>query len=202
MENREELLKQLEVGRTYVIRLSSGALISGALASRYECLTEEGIQKSYRIAFGNSKFIDIAEEEIETIELVEHRKTVLEYLEKFGKEHMIHCFDDTGNILSNSVILGKIIEKEIWDDLLEQEKRELLSYLRLSSSDVVEILNVYMDSKSENAKMHEKRLETLTATLRFLEKYNAMKEAFPHFNKAFEFLYKDSGVQELIDAVK
>ena len=125
MENREELLKQLEVGRTYVIRLSSGALISGALASRYECLTEEGIQKSYKIAFGNSKFIDIAEEEIETIELVEHRKTVLEYLEKFGKEHMIHCFDDTGNILSNSVILGKIIEKDIWDDLLEQEKREL-----------------------------------------------------------------------------
>ena len=43
MENREELLKQLEVGRTYVIRLSSGALISGALASRYECLTEEAM---------------------------------------------------------------------------------------------------------------------------------------------------------------
>ena len=202
MENREELLKQLEVGRTYVIRLSSGALISGALASRYEYLTEAGIQKSYRIAFGNSKFIDIAEEEVEFIELVEHHKTVLEYLEKFGEEHEIRFFDDAGNLLPNSVILGNIIEKDIWDNLLEQEKRELLSYLRLSSSDVVEILNVYMDSKSENAKMYEKRLETLTATLRFLEKYNAMKEAFPHFNKAFEFLYKDSGIQELIDAVK
>ena len=201
MENKVEALEQLKMGRTYVIRLTSGALISGALASRYECLTEEGIQKSYRISFGNSKYVDITAEEIESIELVEHHKTVLEYLGKFGEDHVIRCFDDAGNLLPNSVILGNIIEKDIWDNLLEQEKRELLSYLRLSSSDVVEILNTYMDSKSENAKMHEKRLKALDATLRFLEKYNVMEETFPHFDKAFEFLYKDFGIKELIDAV-
>ncbi len=202
MENKVEALEQLKMGRTYVIRLTSGALISGALTSRYECLTEEGIQKSYRISFGNSKYVDITAEEIESIELVEHHKTVLEYLGKFGKDHVIRCFDDAGNLLPNSVILGNIIEKDIWDNLLEQEKRELLSYLRLSSSDVVEILNVYMDSRAENAKMHERRLEALNATVRFLEKYNALKETFPHFDKAFGLLYKDFGVKELIDAIK
>ena len=45
-------------------------------------------------------------------------------------------------------------------------------------------------------------LVALIATVRFLEIYNALKETFPHFDKAFGLLYKDFGVKELIDAIK
>lgn len=169
-ENSVELFENLEMGRTYTIQLSSGALISGALVAKYEYLTKDSVQKLYRIAFGNSKFIDITEEEIETIELVENHKTVIEYLEKFGKEHVVNCFDDEGELLSNSVILRKIIDKNVWDNLLEQEKRELLKYLRLSKDDEVEIINVCMDYKEETEKLHRKRLSALNAAGRFVEK--------------------------------
>lgn len=88
-ENRVRLFENLEMGRTYTIQLSSGALISGALAARYEYLTEDSVQKLYRIAFGNSKFVDITEEEIESIELVKSHKTVLEYFKKFREKLLI-----------------------------------------------------------------------------------------------------------------
>lgn len=200
-ENSVRLFENLEMGRTYTIQLSSGALISGALAARYEYLTEDSVQKLYRIAFGNSKFVDITEEEIESIELVKSHKTVLEYFKKFRENHVVNCLDDKGKLLSNSVILGKIMDKNVWDNLLEEEKKEFLEYLQLSKKDEVEIINVCMDYKEEIEKFRKKRLNALDAVIEFLEKYNDMKNIYPGFEKMIRVLYKDMNIQEWIDSI-
>lgn len=198
---KAEIFENLEMGRTYVIQLSSGALISGGLVAQYEYFTEDEVKKIYRIALGNSKIIDITEEEIESVKLVKPHKTVLEYFEKFREIHAVNCFNDDGELLPNSVILGKVMDKDVWDTLLEEEKRKLLEYLRLNESDEVEVINVYMDYKEEIEKLRKQRLNALNAVIQAIEKINDVKKSFPGFEKIIRILYKNLSIQELIDSI-
>lgn len=200
-DTKAEVTKNLEMGRSYKIQLTSGAFISGVLVAKYEYFTEERIKKIYRIALGNSKIIDITEEEIETMELIKPHKTILEYFEKFRDSHVVDCFNDDGELLPNSVILGKIMDKNVWDTLLEEEKRVLLEYLRLNESEEVEVINVCMDYKEEIEKLRKQRLNALDAVIQVIEKFDDMKRSFPGFEKIIRILYKDLSIQELIDSI-
>ena len=119
-----------KIGKTYIMELTSGAIISGGLVSKYEFLKDGLVVQAYTIAFNNSKVIDIQVDEIERMDLVEHHnekhKSVLEYLEEFQEKHKVKCFNEDGELLSNSTILGEtIIGKKVWDDLQDEEKKEV-----------------------------------------------------------------------------
>lgn len=195
-----------EIGQAYIIQLKTGSIISGALISKNEFLKGNKTVRAYTIAFNNSKVIDLEESEIDRMDLVEHynenHKSVLEYLKEFQKRHNVKCFNDKGEVLSSSTILGEVVVgKKLWDDLLEEEKREFIGNLRLSAEDIVEVINATVDYMRENAKLHENKMRVLDASVDFFERYNAGKKAYPHLEKVYEFLYKESGIEDLIKAI-
>ncbi len=198
-ENSVELFEYAEIGRTYAIQLSSGAIISGGLVAKYEYLTEEGVQKSYRIAFGNSKYIDLTEDEIESIELIKPHKTVLEYLKEFEGKHNVRCFDNENNVLPNDKILSNLLfgKEQAWDDLHEDKKRELITYLQLNSEEIVTLANILVDYKNENNKLYDQR----DAVLDFMNKYDEIKDTIPLFSGVAGYLYKASGIDTLINTI-
>lgn len=201
-ENSVELFEYAEIGRTYAIQLSSGAIISGGLVAKYEYLTEEGVQKSYRIAFGNSKYIDLTEDEIESIELIKPHKTVLEYLKEFEGKHNVRCFDNENNVLPNDKILSNLLfgKEQAWDNLHEEEKRELITYLQLNSEEIVTLANILVDYKNENNKLYDQRKSSLDAVLDFMNKYDEIKD-IPLFSGMAGYLYKKSGIDTLINTI-
>lgn len=201
-KNSVELFEYAEIGRTYAIQLSAGAIISGGLAAKYEYLTEEGVQKSYRITFGNSKYIDLTEDEIESIELIKPHKTVLEYLKEFEDKHDVKCFDNEDNVLPNDKILSNLLfgKEQVWDDLHEDTKRELVTYLQLSSDEVVTLINILVDYHNENEKLYDKRQSTLDAVLDFMNNYDEIKD-IPLFSGMAGYLYRKFGIDTLISTV-
>ena len=195
-----------EIGKTYIMELTSGAIISGGLVSKYEVLKEGSVVQAYTIAFNNSKVIDIQVDEIERMDLVEHHnekhKSVLEYLEEFQEKHKVKCFNEDGELLSNSTILGEtIIGKKVWDDLQDEEKKEFIEKVDLTVNDIVEIINVCIKYIKENSRMHDARLRMLDEAVRLMDRYKEAQEKYPHIDKIYEVFFNDLRISELLNAI-
>lgn len=203
IEQKDDIVDEnLEVKKFYAIQLESGAFISGMLVAKNEQIINEEIKKSYRIAFGNSIFVDLYEDEIVSINLIQPSQDREEYFAEFELEHNVQCLDDKDQLLDNDVILGNVIYgKEIWDKLSETEKKEFISQLYLSSKDVVNLMNILMNYKKENKKLHNKKKEMQNVALDFLNKYSVVKETFPSLTKVIDFIYKESGIEKMIMAI-
>ena len=195
-----------EIGKTYIMELTSGAIISGGLVSKYEFLKDGAIVQAYTIAFNNSKVIDIQVDEIGRMDLVEHHnekhKSVLEYLEEFQEKHKVKCFDEDGELLSNSTILGEaVIGKKVWDDLQDEEKIEFVEKIDLTVNDIIEIINVFVKFMKENSRMHDARLRMLDEAMKLMNRYNEVQEKYPHIDKIYEVFFNDLRISELLNAI-
>lgn len=195
-----------EIGKTYIMELESGAIISGGLVSKYEFLKDGMIVQAYTIAFNNSKVVDIQVDEIERMDLVEHHnekhKSVLEYLKEFQEKHKVKCFDKNGELLSNSTILGEtIIEKKVWNVLQDEEKKEFIEKIDLTVNDIIEIINVFVKYMIENGRMHEDRLRMLDEAVRLMDRYKEAQEKYPHIDKIYEVFFNDLRIGELLNAI-
>lgn len=195
-----------KIGKTYIMELTSGAIISGGLVSKYEFLKDGSVVQAYAIAFNSSKLIDIQVDEIERMDLVEHHnerhKNVLEYLEEFQEKHKVKCFDEDGDLLSNSTILGEaIIGKKVWDDLQDEEKKEFIEKVDLTVDNIVEIMNVCVKYIKENNRMHEDRLRVLNEAVKLMDRYKEAQEKYPHIDKIYEVFFNDLRISELLNAI-
>lgn len=163
--------RDMQIGQAYIMQLTSGTILSGGLISKYESLNNNGeIVRMYSFAVTNSQIIDIRVDEVDKIDLVEsynqnRSKNILKYLKEFQEKHKkykINCFDSDGEPLSNSVILGEIlVGTKLWDKLPEEEKEQFVEKLRLSTDDIVELINVYEKTLEINHKMHDERMKIL-----------------------------------------
>lgn len=212
MNKNENIINEIvnfesaEIGKTYIIELTSGAIISGGLVSKYEFLKDGVIVQAYTIAFNNSKVIDIQVDEIERMDLVEHHnekhKSVLEYLEEFQEKHKVKCFDEDGELLSNSTILGEtVIDKKVWNALQDEEKKEFIEKVDLTVNDIIEIINVFVKYMMENGRMHEDRLRMLDEAVRLMDRYKEAQEKYPHIDKIYEVFFNDLRIGELLNAI-
>lgn len=203
IEQKDDIVDEnLEVKKFYAIQLESGGFISGMLVAKNEQIINEKVKKSYRIAFGNSLFVDLYEDEIVSINLVQPSQDREEYFAEFELGYKVQCLDDKDQLLDNDVILGNVIYgKEIWDKLSETEKKEFISQLHLSSKDVVSLINILMDYKKENKKLYDKKKEMQNVALDFLNKYSVVKETVPSLTKVIDFIYKESGIEKMIMAI-
>lgn len=195
-----------EIGKTYIMELISGAIISGGLVSKYEFLKDGVIVQAYTIAFNSSKLIDIQIDEIERMDLVEHHneknKSVLEYLKGFQEKHKVKCFDENGEILPNSTILGEaIICKKVWDDLQDEEKKEFVGKVDLTIENIVEVINVCTKYMKENGRMHEDRLKIINEAAKLMNRYKRVEKLYPHIDKIYEVFFNDLRISELINAI-
>ena len=181
-----------EIGKTYIMELTSGAIISGGLVSKYEFLKDGSVVQAYTIAFNNSKVIDIQVDEIERMDLVEHH----------NEKHKVKCFNEDGELLSNSTILGEtIIGKKVWDDLQDEEKKEFIEKVDLTVNDIVEIINVCIKYIKENSRMHDARLRMLDEAVRLMDRYKEAQEKYPHIDKIYEVFFNDLRISELLNAI-
>lgn len=195
-----------EIGKTYIMELISGAIISGGLISKYEFLKDGTIVQAYTIAFNNSKVIDIEVDEIERMDLGEHHnkkhKSVLKYFEEFQKNHKVKCFNENGELLPNSTILGEaIIGKKLWDNLQDEEKKEFIDKIDLTVENIVEVINVCTKYMKENGRMHEDRLRILNESVKLMDRYKRVENLYPHIEKIYEVFFNDLRISELINAI-
>lgn len=194
-----------EIGKTYIMELTSGAIISGGLVSKYEFLKDGVIVQAYTIAFNNSKIIDIEVNEIDRMDLVEHynenHKTVLEYLEEFQKNHKVKCFNDNGR-LSNSTILGNVLTGErVWDKLPKDEKKEFIEKLRMTSDEIREIIDICTKMLKENNRLHDARLRMLDESVRLMDRYKEVQEKYQNINKIYEVFFEDLRIKDFLRAI-
>lgn len=195
-----------EIGKAYIMELISGAIISGCLVSKYEFLKENGLVQAFTIAFNNHKTVDIQIDEISRMDLVEHHnenhKSVLEYLKDFQEKHKVKCFDENGELLSNSTILGEaVIGKKIWDDLQEKEKNEFIEKVGLTVENIVEVINTSVKYMKENSRLHESRLRMLDEATKLMDRYKEAQEKYQNINKIYEVFFNDLRIRELLNAI-
>lgn len=195
---------QMEIGQAYSIRLVSGSIIFGVLALKTEYLSDKNeIVKVHRIAFGNSKFLDLQEDDIEQInsfkDFSENHKEQTEYFKDFEKKYGVICLDCNDELLSHTTILNEVIDTKLWDEMLEEEKREFLYQLDVNINDMVEAINAYTDCLSEKVKLHEDMLRLSEEKGELLEKFKKIDKLYPSLDKLYDFFYKDLRFSNLIN---
>lgn len=195
---------QMEIGQAYSIRLVSGSIIFGVLALKTEYLSDKNeIVKVHRIAFGNSKFLDLQEDDIEQINsfknFSENHKEQTEYFKDFEMKYGVICLDCDDELLSHTTILNEVIDTKLWDEMLEEEKREFLYQLDVNINDMVEVINAYTDCLSEKVKLHEDMLRLSEEKGELLEKFKKIDKLYPSLDKLYDFFYKDLRFSNLIN---
>lgn len=200
--------ENMEIGHAYIMQLKTGAIISGGLVLKYEFLDVNcaEIIRAYTFMLTNSKTIDFKESEIETIDLIQHynenHKSVLQYLEEFQKRHKVKCFDDKGERLSNSTILGEVvIGKKIWDEMSEEEKKEFIEKLRMTSDEITEIVDICTKTLKENNRLHDARLRMLDESVRLMDRYKEVQDKYQNINKIYEVFFDDLRIIDFLRVI-
>ena len=138
MENKNsEVKKELELKKFYMVSLESGTVISGMLIAKNEHLIDGEPKRSYRFLFGKEKYADLYEDEITSIQLIDPniRK---EFFAGIQAQYDIQCLDDEDNVLPSDRIIGNFLfDKEAWDNLHEEEKKDLVFMLQFHQDSTV-----------------------------------------------------------------
>lgn len=202
LENENSVAeKELELKKFYMVSLEAGTVISGMLIAKNEHLIDGEPKRSYRFLFGKEKYADLYEDEITSIQLIDPniRK---EFFAGIQAQYDVQCLDDEDNVLPSDRIIGNFLfDKEAWDNLHEEEKKDLVFMLQLSPDEIVEILNVIIDYKNENKKLYDQRKSTLDAVLDFMNNFDEIKDTIPLFSGVAGYLYKKSGIDTLINTI-
>lgn len=202
MENKSSMTdKKLELKKFYMVSLESNAVISGMLIAKNEQLIDGEVKSNYRFLFGKGKYVDLYEDEITSIQLIDPNVRK-EFFAGIQAQYDVQCLDDEDNVLPSDRIIGNFLfDKEAWDTLHEEEKKDLVFMLQLSPDEIVEFLNILLDYKNENEKLHEKREAVMNAAIEFLDRYEKIKGMFPSLKEVAKFIYKESGIEKIIMAV-
>lgn len=193
--------KELELKKFYMVSLEAGTVISGMLIAKNEHLIDGEPKRSYRFLFGKEKYADLYEDEITSIQLIDPniRK---EFFASLQAQYDVQCLDDEDNVLPSDRIIGNFLfDKETWDNLHEEEKKDLVFMLQLSPDEIVEFLNILLDYKNENKKLYDQRKSTLDAVLDFVNNFDEIKDTIPLFSSMAGYLYKKSGIDTLINTI-
>lgn len=150
--------EELEVGKPYVITLTSGAVLSGILSSKREDLSNGSVTREYEILFDSSTCIFLHECQIVNMKEIKVDDTE-EYFRKFERMHGIKCFNKEGELLSASKILRNLIYTDnTWSKLTERKRRELIQYLHFNNEDIWDMIEAFLVQKLDNDKHQYKRL--------------------------------------------
>lgn len=170
-KNVNETIKyeDLEIGKPYVVSLTSGAVISGILFSKREDLQNGNVVKEYGIMFDNATHVYLHECQIVNIREIPADDTE-DYFRKFQRIYGIKCFNKEGELLSASKILRNLIYTDnTWSKLTKRKRRELIQYLHFNNEDIWDMIEAFLAHKLGNDKLQYKRL---------CEVENELKEVF------------------------
>lgn len=194
--------KILKLGEVCMLKLTSGAVISGVLIGKAENVIKDKIEVCYRFVISRRQHIDLLEDEIEQVIYSPRQLEKIEYFKEFEKKHGVKCFDSDDNLLSPSVIMGNsLIRGNVWDTLQDEEKAEFVEQIELESKDIVELINAYMREREENKKLHNDKVRVLDASLELMEKYKKYTNAVSDVRNVYNLLFKELGLEKFINSI-
>lgn len=192
----------LKLGEVCMLKLTSGAVISGVLIGKAENVIKDKIEVCYRFVISRRQHIDLLEDEIEQVIYSPRQLEKLEYFKEFEKKHGIRCFDSDDNLLPASVIMGNsLIRGNVWDKLSETERIEFISKLELESKNIVELVNVYADERKRYKELHDKRMKLLDISLKFMDNFEKLKNMSPDTKSAYNLIYKELGIEKILEEI-
>lgn len=206
-KNRDTKLKEgnLQIRTPYIVAIKDGCDFTGILAAKCESLKGDSTCMFYRFYLGGTKCIDLYDNEIEHIyEIQACDYDSQKYFQEFEEEYGIKCFNNDGELLDSTVILGNILynnEGNIWNDLTAEQKEELVNQLVLNTDDIIKLLDAFSANKQENKKLHDKNKEIMNATLEVMENYNRVSRRLPSFEKIYELFFDTIGMKQFVDKI-
>lgn len=199
MERNNKLLK---LGEIYMLKLTSGTIVSGVLVGRAENVIKDKIEVCYRLVITRTQHIDLSEDEIEQVMYSSGQLEKIEYFKEFEKKYGVKCFDSDDNLLPPSVIMGNsLIRGNVWDKLSETERIEFISKLELESKNIVELVNVYADERKRYQELHDKRMKLLDISMKCMNNFEKLKDMFPDTKSAYNLIYKELGIEKILEEI-
>lgn len=196
----DDTKKDIKVGKMIGIA-TENSRVFGLLGACCTFLNQEGKEEKIYTIYVGERVVDIYEHEITDIIVLSEIPDKRSFLEEIEEKHGIECFDKDGEMLSNSIIMAKIMDKNIWDELTEEEKIEFTGNISFSKEDMVEMINVLFDLKYENQKMHDKRVTALDNAIELMDKFKLIKECAPWIAVCCDLVYKELGIEKLINSI-
>lgn len=194
--------KEIKLGDVYVFQLATGAVVTGVLIGTSENLIGDKVQRYYRLALNESKYINFVENEIVNIHTVEIPEDKSGYFKDFESKHGVKCFDGDDNLLPASVIMGNsLIGENVWDKLTETERIEFVEQIDLEPENVVELINVYADERKKCGELRSKRIQLLSKHLKLINNREKIKSMFPELRSVYDTLYRELGIEELLQEI-
>lgn len=194
--------KVLKLGEIYMLKLTSGTIVSGILVGESENVIKDKIEVCYRLVITRTQHIDLSEDEIEQVMYSSGQLEKIEYFKEFEKKYGVKCFDSDDTLLPASVIMGDaLIRKNIWDKLTETERIECIIRLELEDKDVVELVNVYTDERKRCKELHDKKMKLLDISMKCMNNFEKLKDMFPEMKSAYNLIYNELGIQKIIEEI-
>lgn len=189
----------LKLGEVCMLKLTSGAVISGVLIGKAENVIKDKIEVCYRFVISRTQHIDLLEDDIEQVIYSPRQLEKLEYFKGFEKKHDVKCFDSDDNLLPASVIMGNsLIRGNVWDKLSETERMEFINQIELEDKDIVDLIKACVMTRKENEKLYNDKEKILNATSELVKNY---KNAVSCTKNIYDVLFKELGLEKFINTI-
>lgn len=158
--------EELEIGKAYIVSLTSGAVISGVLLSKREDLQNGNVVKEIGLMFDSATQVYLCDCQIAKMREIP-ADDIEDYFRKFQRIYGIKCFNKEGELLSASKILRNLIYMDnTWSKLTKRKRRELIQYLHFSNEDIWDMIEMFGVQKRNNYKLQYDRLNELESDLK------------------------------------
>lgn len=189
-ENVNETInyEELEIGKPYVVSLTSGAVISGILFSKREDLQNGNVVKEYGIMFDNATQVYLCDCQITKIREVKPIDT--DFFKELENEYDIQCFDENEELLPSSKILGNILcIDRIWGKLSKRKKKKLIRNLNLGEENIISVIERCINEMNRITKLYNARIKVLN-DYDFNRKYCDVKELLSQLEKTYKLYHQ------------
>ena len=153
----DENKAKINIGDKVVAITKNGGVVIGTLYSIASYMAElDEIKSSYGVMVGTS-CVQLKSDDLKVIAPYDYvfstdEEENAKFLRGIESKHDVKCFDEEGVILPVTTIIDNMMDKNIWDKLTEDEKKDFVRIVGFTKEDVVAIINVLFDLKYENSK--------------------------------------------------
>lgn len=153
----DENKAKLNIGDKVIAITKNGGVVIGTLYSITSYMAElDEIKRAYSIIVGTN-CVQLKADDLRVIAPYDYvfstdEEENVKFLKDIESKHDVNCFDEEGLILPVTTIIDNMMDKNIWDKLTEDEKKNFVRIVGFTKEDVVAIINVLFDLKYENSK--------------------------------------------------
>lgn len=193
--------EELEIGKAYIVSLTSGAVISGVLLSKREDLQNGNVVKEIGLMFDSATQVYLCDCQIAKMREIP-ADDIEDYFKKFQRIYGIKCFNKEGELLSASKILRNLIYMDnTWSKLTKRKRRELIQYLHFSNEDIWDMIEAFLEQRKENQRLQKYQLNALEAALKLSKNCQSLKNIKTYDRNMLNDVFEKIELEKLIDQI-